>query len=493
MTLNGQEVLGVPGDPGEREHDGARRTVMAHLPAVPAGFRWVSLVVGSAMLAGCGGGSPGVHTPPAADSGVPVVVHPGAALSFTETVIDLSEIREPPVEMVVADLDNANGPDIVVIARHEGMLAILLNNGDGSFAAPAYTLAGCTGILAVGQFSADSNPDLLVACDDLVVEGFRRMRGNGDGTFAAPEILAPVEPFGDPLGQGQPHHLTIGAFGGGAGPFAESVVYAQDFFGAHPYEVLCYIRVQELIADFDVAGTFNAANPVRPSCSQVLDTGGTPTGPLMINLGGAFVLAKAPLATPDLSAFTFMPDGNLGALRASDSVTVGFGVEEYVPHPVPPFPPEVDASGDLDGDGVPEIVALDGTDSVGVYRVEPSQQLSAGFRGIAGPTFVPTIAANGNVAHVAVADLDGDAHPDLAVVLDSRIDGAGTLEVHPGDGTGSFGPPQSFSIDSTEPFRLIVADLDRDGRPDAVALGFHDAAPFVNIPRVTVHLNRTVH
>ena len=423
---------------------------------------------------------------------MPVVVHPGSTMAFAETVIDLPELGEPAKEIVLADLDGANGPDIVVMASHEGMLAILLNNGDGSFGPPAFTKAGCEGSLVVEQFSADSNPDLLVACNDLVVDGFRRLKGNGDGTFAAPETLAPVEPFGDPLGQGQPRHPTVGAFGGGAGSFALSVVYAQDFFGARPYEVLCYIRVQELVADFDVAGTFSAGNPVRPSCSQNLEGGGNPALPLEIDLGGAFVLAKAPLTTPDLSAFTFMPDGNLGALRASASVTVGFGVEEYVPQTAPPYPPEVQASGDLDGDGVPEILALDGTNSVGVYRVEPSQQVSPGFRAISGPVFVPTIAANGNVADVSIADIDGDAHADLAVVLDSRIDGTGSLEVHPGDGTGSFGPPQSFSIDSTDPFRLVVADLDRDGRPDAVALGSHQMAS-VNIPRVTVNLNRTVH
>src|SRR5690348_13185526 len=99
-------------------------------------IRRVCLIAGSAMLAACGGAPPpGVLTrAPGTDSGVPVVVHPGAALSFDQTVIDLSEIREPAVELAVVDLDGANGPDIVVIARHEGMIAILLNNGDGSFA-----------------------------------------------------------------------------------------------------------------------------------------------------------------------------------------------------------------------------------------------------------------------------------------------------------------------------------------------------------------------
>ena len=77
--------------------------------------------------------------------------------------------------------------------------------------------------------------------------------------------------------------------------------------------------------------------------------------------------------------------------------------------------------------------------------------------------------------NVAVADIDGDGHPDI-VATPARLSGGGLFHVYGGDGRGNFhevkihvvgkdGKPASPSI----PYGgAAVADVDGDGRPDVV-------------------------
>src|SRR5438105_3756427 len=146
---------------------------------------------------------------------LPVPASAAPPMSFSKTVVKLSPNFSSPQTVAVADLDHANGPDIVVMGHH-GDLALLLNQGNGTFGAPAYLPTPCgfgsATSLAVGPFSADAHADILVACEDNVNDGFKRLRGNGDGTFAPPETLAPIQPFGG--GGATITRLSIGAFGG---------------------------------------------------------------------------------------------------------------------------------------------------------------------------------------------------------------------------------------------------------------------------------------
>ena len=107
------------------------------------------------------------------------------AMSFSKTVIELSASLSFPQDVVVADFDGRNGNDIAVLGSN-GDLEIFLNRGDGTFESsssrpPACSASGAASLVA-GQFSAGStNVDLLIACADLVNEGFKRYRGFGDG------------------------------------------------------------------------------------------------------------------------------------------------------------------------------------------------------------------------------------------------------------------------------------------------------------------------
>lgn len=91
--------------------------------------------------------------------------------------------------VAVADLNDDGKPDLVVVNRDSDNIGVLLGNGDGTFR-PAVTYGSGSGsplMVAVSDVNGDGKPDLLVAhfcsgpinCDGLVSV----LLGNGDGTF----------------------------------------------------------------------------------------------------------------------------------------------------------------------------------------------------------------------------------------------------------------------------------------------------------------------
>jgi VCBS repeat-containing protein len=387
-----------------------------------------------------------------------------------------------PAEVVVADVDNANGPDIVFYPSIGG-IGVLLNGGGGSFTgAPVLTPAsGCvigrTHAIAVEQLSADTNPDVLIGCQNA--GALERWRGAGDGTFAAPDLYAPLtngqgfNPYADAF------NLTFGP-NGNAGP---SLTYAQAFVGSPSFSVLCSFSTPDLIASFDQGLDLR-------NCTFNTDANGDITNFLSLELQAGFALGTPPPAVdPGPSAFAFRQDLKLGSIirninrnTPSDTSVGGFDDDAYTP-PNDTSGETVFAAGDLDGDGVAEILSSTGFPEAHVYHVQPRTQIAEGSFSIAAPTVTLINPNAGDVLDFKLADLDGDGHLDL-IVLSTIGDGVtGTIEIHPGKGDGTFGEAQSFAVDA-DSNHLNIADLDGDGRPDIVVPNGLDQ-------HMTFMLNRT--
>jgi hypothetical protein len=112
-------------------------------------------------------------------------------------------------DTAIADLNHDGKPDLVVASDEE--VSVLLGNGDGTFGNPTfYSMRALgqapTGVV-VADFNLDGIPDIAVSMFDgepLASSGL--LYGNGDGTFHAPIPILKGEPGGWSLIAGDFNH-----------------------------------------------------------------------------------------------------------------------------------------------------------------------------------------------------------------------------------------------------------------------------------------------
>ncbi|MCC6765406.1 MAG: VCBS repeat-containing protein [Deltaproteobacteria bacterium] len=171
---------------------------------------------------------------------VTVLMGKGDGTYGTPRTIDLGG---QPHGIAVLDVDGDADLDVVVADRQRSMLALLVNDGAGTFAAPAFFDGAVDGEygLAAGDMNADGIVDLVVGGRDS--RSIATLLGNGDGTFTAatPQDSGGntwVVTLGDVNGDGHLDATTANSssnngavlLGDGAGGFAAPVVTTT---GAH--------------------------------------------------------------------------------------------------------------------------------------------------------------------------------------------------------------------------------------------------------------------
>ena len=91
--------------------------------------------------------------------------------------------------ITTADVDNDGAQDVIVVTSDQ--TAVLLGNGDGTFAAPVFYSSGLnSSFVAAGDLDGDQNADLVVTNYGFGVNTVSMLRGNGDGTFQGPVTYA---------------------------------------------------------------------------------------------------------------------------------------------------------------------------------------------------------------------------------------------------------------------------------------------------------------
>ena len=110
------------------------------------------------------------------------------------------------------------------------------------------------------------------------------------------------------------------------------------------------------------------------------------------------------------------------------------------------------AIADLNGDGRPDLAVAN------QYSTTVSVLLGNGD-GTFGPR--SDYGTGSDPGSVAIRDLNGDGKPDLAVANGS----SNTVSVLLGNGDGTFGPKSDYGIGGG-PSSVAIGDLNRDGRPD---------------------------
>jgi hypothetical protein len=340
--------------------------------------------------------------------------------------------------------------DLIVGDLCGSEVAVLLGNGDGTFQ-PAVTYStGADGAysVAVGDVNGDHVPDLVVA--ELYQNqgadspgAVSVLLGNGDGTFQPAVVYssggyyAYSVAMGDLNGDGKLDLAVANAgenlkgtgsvgvlLGNGDGTFQPPVVYDSGGYGA------------DSVAIGDVNGD------------------GTPDL-VVANLyqsGGANSSAGVLLGNGD---GTFQP-----AVTYDSGGSFGFSV----------------AVGDLRGKGTLDVVVAD--ECEGNNGGCPTQNAIGVLLGNGDGTFQSAVnypSVGWGYDAVAIGDVNGDGIPDLVVVGEcQRVGpyfsclGTGRVNVMLGNGDGTFQAPVTYSSGAPGAWSVAVEDVNGDGRPDLV-------------------------
>ncbi|MCB9899606.1 MAG: VCBS repeat-containing protein [Planctomycetes bacterium] len=371
--------------------------------------------------------------------------------------------------LAAADFDADGRLDAVVANQGEVDLSLLLGLGDGTFA-PAQSIAGGAKgwDVAAGDVDGDGVVDVVAArrpIDRITVH-----LGQGDGSFSAgftrltqtdPEqlALADLDLDGD-LDAVTSHILPDGLsvmLGAGNGAFLQAVPVPTQGQGVDAF-VLDDLDLDG-VPDACVAFPYESAIDADVQFARGLGDGtfgpftGFETGSRPLDLAVGDVDRDG---LPDVVAAQIV-DSEVAVLR---NLGGGAFAVADVAHPVGSAS-RLDL-GDVDGDGVLDIVAGFSAKIVVV-------------RGSADGTFADPLhsplTAGSVLRELSVGDLDEDGLLDAIVF--SEASPSGELLAFAGEGGGAFDatPLSSTPVGNPSVADLAVADLDADGHLDVFALG----------------------
>lgn len=349
-----------------------------------------------------------------------------------------------PADLGTGHFDGDGLIDVVVANINRSGVVVLPGTGGTTLGAPVLTplpAAGAATAVEVADFDEDGRPDVVVAVLSDAGSSLKVLAGNGDGTFTTrysratgAERLA----VGDLDGDG--HVDVVASAGSSQGDRLEVSLGNGDGTLRAPalYPPPYFLGIDDLeLADVDGDGDLDAVYAEGPPVTRLNDGTGV--------LGERIVSSDS---QGRMSAFTI----------------------------------EI---GEMTGDGVPDVVFGDssgGSVTIGAGQGDGRFTFSSVVEGVAY-----------QVAHLALADMDGDGRLDVLAPGDLDFGGVErVLAVLAGTPAGTLAPPQRWMTGGASP---TPVDLDADGVLDVV--GTDDATGTVwaarnagrarfRAPRVTV-------
>jgi hypothetical protein len=135
------------------------------------------------------------------------------------------------------------------------------------------------------------------------------------------------------------------------------------------------------------------------------------------------------------------------------------------------------AVGDVNGDGIPDVVVANTCETVGQYSCFYETGAVSVLLGNGDGTFQPAaISGSGGLGaySVALGDLNGDGKLDIVVTNTYEQGGNdGSVSVLLGNGDGTFQPAVSYDTEGNIAASVVIGDLNGSGIPDLVVANFY--------------------
>jgi hypothetical protein len=366
-----------------------------------------------------------------------------------------------PSGVAVGDLNGDGNLDIVCTNLSDGTLSVFRGDGMGGFAPRADNAVQANpSAIALTDLNGDGKLDAVYIVNPGTPQ-LTRMLGDGLGGFGAavnfPTAVSPGDlAVGDVTGDGKVDVVE-------AGTPSVALVPGDGLGGFTTATTMASTSGTQSVAIADVNGD-GRVDVIAP---------GTITSTLCVYLNGAGLFqsfADVPAGTNPrgLAVADFNSDGKLDVVTSNDnsanlSVFLGNGsggLGTRVNYATGSHPQWVIA-GDLNGDAKPDLVYV----SYGSNTV--STLVNSGD---AAGTFAPktTVPVGGAPQGVAMGDVNGDGLPDLVVA-----DGAtNALAILIGSGSGSLGAATFYPV-GTNPMNVALGDVNGDGKLDAVVANYY--------------------
>ncbi len=377
-------------------------------------------------------------------------------------------LRTHPQGIAIADLNHDGIPDLAIaihgpLFNSAGDAAVLLGNGDGTFAAPVYNSVNHNGqrLVAV-DLDGDGNLDLAMAVEHFSSEknGLAIFLGNGDGTFQTGTTSVPGDAAdvaaGDLNGDGKIDLVLAEEYtsevrillGNGDGTFQTPVTY--DTLGGSATVAVVDLNHDDVL-DLLLGGG---------SVVALLGKGdGTFYPPSLYAIGQSFARVgyfnrdsnPDVVAAAGFSAIGVAFGNADGTFRAGLNYETGYLGNSF-------------AEADFNGDGNLDLVVGASTNN---FTSDLLLLLGDGHGGFSEGTLFGTIQAE----TVLAGDFDGDGKQD---VLFTGFSG-GEVYVYLGKGDGTFGALNMTRVISSD-LSPAIGDFDGDGLPDVAVARFESNA-----------------